>query len=122
MVYNSGMIILFILGLLLGAFAVVFALQNTAVITVTFFSWHLTGSLSLILSLALICGLMIAALLVLPESISNYFKYKKLKRENRKLADELEKQKELTHFAKTTSPTRDDIAKIEDGVIEEHLQ
>jgi uncharacterized integral membrane protein len=110
------MIILFILGLVLGAVSVVFALQNVAVITVTFFSWQLTGSLALILLLALTSGFLIALLLLLPEFVGNFFKFKSLKKENEALAEDLRKQKELTVFAKNTPPTKEEIANIEHGV------
>ena len=109
------MIILFIIGLLLGAVAVVFSLQNIDIITVTFFSWHLTGSLALILFLTLIVGILVSILLILPESINNYFRYKKLKKENDGLGEELRKQKELTVFAKKVIPTEEEISKIETG-------
>ncbi len=109
------LITLFVIGLLLGAAAVIFALQNVAVITVTFFSWQITGSLALILSLAISTGFLIALLLFLPESVSNYFRYRTLLRDNKKLEDELEKQKQLTVFAKHTPPTEEEIAKIEHG-------
>ena|SRR6185295_3362174 len=112
------MIILFILGLLLGVVSVIFALQNIVVITVSFFSWHLTGSLALILLLALSSGVLVAALLMLPETMKNYFRYKSLKRENERLAEELRKQKELTVFAKHTPATPEEIAKIEQGAID----
>ncbi len=110
------MIILFILGLLLGAVSVIFALQNVEVITVNFFSWQLTGSLALILSLAISSGVVVAILLILPESIKNYFRYKKLEKETKNLAEELRKQKELTHFAHKIPPTPEEISKIEQGV------
>ncbi len=113
------MIILFILGLVLGAVSVIFALQNVAIITVSFFSWQITGSLALILSLALGAGLLIAILLILPESVANYFKYRKLLKENLNLAEELRKQKELTVFAKNTPATAEEISKIEHGAIED---
>ena len=113
------MIILFIFGLLLGAVSVIFALQNIAIITVTFFSWHLTGSLALILLLTITAGVLIAILLLLPEFINNYFKYKKLKKENIDLVEELRKQKELTIFAKNTPPTEEEISKIEQGAIDD---
>lgn len=109
------MIILFILGLLIGAVSVVFVLQNIAIVTVTFFSYQITGSLALILSLALGAGALVVILLLLPESISNYFQYKHLKKENEKLAEDLRKQKELTVFAKNEPPTKEIISKIEDG-------
>lgn len=112
------MIILFIFGLLLGAMAVVFALQNVAIITVTFFSWQLTGSLALILLLTITAGVLIAILLLLPEFISNHFKYKSLKKDNERLEEELRKQKELTIFAKDTPPTEEEISKIEHGAVD----
>ncbi len=109
------MIILFIIGLLLGVVAVIFTLQNIDIITVTFFSWHLTGSLALILFLTLIVGILVAILLILPESVNNYFRYKKLKKENMGLEEELRKQKELTVFAKKVLPTEEEISGIEQG-------
>ena len=112
------MIILFVLGLLLGVFAVIFALQNVDIVTVSLFNWHLTSSLSVIIFLALFAGLIIAFLLTLPEGFSNYFKYRKLKKENARLEEELKKQKELTVFAKNTPPTQAEIKKIEEGAIE----
>jgi uncharacterized integral membrane protein len=112
------MLILFILGLILGGVAVIFALQNTAVITVSFFSYQLTGSLALILSLAILTGILITLLIILPESINNYFRNKRLRKEIKRLAEELRKQKELTVFAKETPATEEDIEHIERTVID----
>lgn len=114
------MIILFILGLLLGAVAVVFALQNITVITVSFFSWSITGSLSVIVLLAIGVGILVALLLFLPSSVQGHFRYRRLKKANSKLEEELRKQKELTVFAKEVPPSRENLAKIEDGASEEH--
>ncbi len=111
------MIFPLILGIVLGAVSVIFALQNVMVITVTFFTWQLQGSLALILLLAILMGVLITLLMVLPESIRNYFKYKNLKKENAKLEEELRKQKELTVFAKKTPANPETIAKIDQGTI-----
>ncbi len=115
------MIILFILGLVVGAVAVIFTLQNTEIITVVFFGYKFTGSLSTVVTLSILSGILISLLMVFPESLKNYFRYNKLKKTNRKLEEELKKQKELTVFAKEVPPTPQDIKKIEDGVIEEHI-
>ena len=88
------MIILFILGLLLGAVAVVFSLQNTEAVTVAFFNWEMTGPISVILLTAILVGIIIVLLILLPGSIGNYFRYRKLKKENARLEEELRKQKE----------------------------
>lgn len=109
------MIILFIVGLLLGAVSVVFALQNVEVVTLSFFAWNLTGSLALIILMAILTGILITLLLLLPESISTYFNYRRLQKANAALAEELRKQKELTVFAKNTPPTEAEIQKLEDA-------
>src|SRR3954464_2066952 len=111
------MIFALILGIVLGAVSVMFALQNVAVITVTFFSWHLQGSLALILLLTLGMGVLISLLVLLPETIMNYFRYKSLKKANSKLEEDLRKQKELTIFAKQTPATPEALAKLDRGTI-----
>ena len=118
------MIILFILGLLLGGSAVIFALENVTVITVTFFHWQITGSLALILISTLVTGVFVTLLLLLPESISNYFRSKALIKEIERLEEELRKQKTLTVFAKTTPPDPRTIDQIDKGsiVIKEELR
>jgi uncharacterized integral membrane protein len=111
------MIILFILGLLLGGAAVTFALQNITVVTVTFFSGQITGSLAVILMSAIFAGVVVTVLLLLPGSIGNYFRYRKLTKEVARLEEELRKQKTLTTFAKNTPPSPEVIDQIEKGAI-----
>lgn len=113
----SLMILPLILGIVLGVLSVVFALQNIAVITVTFFSWQFQGSLALILLMAVGMGIVISLLLVLPESISNYFRYRALKKDNESLQEELRKQKELTLFARQTPATPEHLAHLDQGRI-----
>jgi uncharacterized integral membrane protein len=112
------MIILFILGILLGSIAVIFSLQNTVVIVVSFFSWTLTGSLALILLMAIGSGILVTLLLLLPEFINNYFRYKILLKEKAHIEEELRKQKELTVFAKQVYPTTEELDHIAHGRID----
>ncbi|MBA3732778.1 LapA family protein [Patescibacteria group bacterium] len=114
------MFVLFIIGLLLGAIAVVFALQNIVMVTVSFFAWHLQGSLAVIILLAITTGILITLLILLPGSIKNSWTVSGLRKDNKKLEEELRKQKELTHFAKHDAPTHSDISNIENGSIEHH--
>jgi len=81
------MIIFLILGLLLGATAVVFAFQNTMIITVTFLSWNLQGSLAVVLLLALLTGAIVSTLIALPGHITKSFQISSLRRENKKLKE-----------------------------------
>ena len=112
------MIIFFIFGLILGIAGVVFALQNIIVVTVTFLSWQLQGSLAIIILLSIMLGIFVCLLIILPETIQTSIKLKSLKKEIEKLEEELRKQKELTVFAKHETPTKETIEKIEDGAIE----
>ncbi len=110
--------IFFVIGIVLGGLVVVFALQNIDVVTVSFFAWSFEGSLSLLLLLATLAGILIAFFIVLPESIGGYFRYRKLSRRNTELEEELRKQKELTHFAHKEAPSPEAIAHIEQGAID----
>lgn len=51
---------------LVAALAVTFALQNTAVVTVSFLFWSFTGSLALVLFMALATGALIGWLVTMP--------------------------------------------------------
>ena len=83
------MVFLLILGALLGAISVIFVLQNITPITVTFFMWHFDGSLSIILFLTLLSGMLITILLLVPGFIRDEFHFAALRKQNKDLEDEL---------------------------------
>ena len=60
-----------IVALLIAVVAVIFALQNTLVITISFFAWKVTGSLSLVLLITLAIGVVIGLLVLAPSAIKN---------------------------------------------------
>ena len=60
-----------ILALIIVALAVIFAVQNTAVITVSFFFWTYNGSLAIVLLVALCAGALISALFSLPSLLKD---------------------------------------------------
>jgi lipopolysaccharide assembly protein A len=66
-------IVYLILALVIAIIAVIFALQNSAVITISFFVWKVTGSLSLILLVTLAIGVLIGLLVLAPSAIKNSF-------------------------------------------------
>ena len=55
-----------IAGVVVGALAVLFILQNVAVATIVFLWWQITGSLALIVLAALIIGIVLTLLALLP--------------------------------------------------------
>ena len=66
--------------LLVAILAVVFAVSNSMVVDVKFFSWSTTGSLSLLLVIALTLGILIGVLLMLPSVLRHSFRNSGLKR------------------------------------------
>ena len=63
------MIISLVVGIILGAAAVFFFIQNVALVTVTAFAWQLTAPLALILVLSSLVGVAVTLLVALPASI-----------------------------------------------------
>jgi putative membrane protein len=76
-------------GLIIGGAAVLFILQNITPVAVSFFSFHLNGSLSVILLLSLLTGMLVSVLILLPSFIKAEWRLRKLIKENKKLRDDM---------------------------------
>lgn len=98
------MIFSLIAGLILGGLAVVFALQNVAVVTVSVLSWQLTGPLAFILLGTLVAGGAIALLVLLPSLIRDEMLFSVLKSEKANLEKEVVALKVQLHNLVTLSP------------------
>lgn len=94
------MIISLILGLIVGAASVIFALQNIFPVTVVFLAWEVTASLAVLIALSILVGIILCALLSIPESISNALEISRLKKENKKLQENFI----ATHVVKSETP------------------
>ena len=100
------MIISLIFGVVLGAALVVFVLQNVAIVTVVFLSWHITGSLALVLLVSIISGVVVTLLILLPSLIKNDFYLASLKREKKAVDDQLVRsQQELASWESSAPRT-----------------
>lgn len=62
-----------ILALAIAILAVIFALQNTAAVTISFFAWEVSGSLSLVTLVTLVIGVLVGWLFVAPSLVKNSF-------------------------------------------------
>lgn len=60
-----------IFALIIAVVAVIFALQNTMVIPISFLAWKVTGSLSLVLLITLAIGAVIGLLVLAPSTIKH---------------------------------------------------
>ncbi len=87
------MIIFLILGVLVGGLAVVFVLQNITPVSVSFLTWHIDGSLAIILFLAVATGVLMTLLFLLPSFIRDEWQYRKLKKHARAVEAELAQAK-----------------------------
>lgn len=79
--------ILLVLALIIAIFAVIFALQNTAMVTVTFLLWTFEQSLALVLLLSLAAGVVVGLFTLLPTTFRQKFSLSS----QRKKLDALEK-------------------------------
>jgi len=77
-----------IVALVIAIVAVIFALQNTMTITISFLAWKVTGSLSLVLLVTLAIGVVIGLLVLSPSAIKNSLAVSS----NRKRIGSLEKE------------------------------
>ncbi len=85
----KGMIFFLLVGAILGALSVIFVLQNIVPITVTFLTWQIEGSLAVVLFLAMMSGMFVGLLMILPGLIRDEFRYSKLRQEKKEVEDEL---------------------------------
>ena len=58
-----------VVALVIAAIAIIFALQNTMTVTISFLAWEVTGSLSLVLLITLAIGALIGLLVLAPSEV-----------------------------------------------------
>lgn len=87
------MSILLILALLIAIIAVVFALQNTMAVTVSFFVWQFDQSLALVLLLTMVVGVLIGIFTVLPGSARSKWRLKSQRKKIEALEKSLQQEK-----------------------------
>jgi uncharacterized integral membrane protein len=86
--------LLLILALIIAVIAVIFALQNTAAVSVSFFVWQFNQSLALVLLLAAFVGVIIGLLTILPGSIRTRWQLAARNKKIASLEKEIEELKE----------------------------
>lgn len=87
------------LALIIAILAVIFAVQNTALVTVSFLVWEFDGSLALVLLLALAVGALISFLASLPALIRGGFSRRSLRKRASELENNLNEERRLLEEA-----------------------
>ena len=83
-----------VLALIILLLAVIFALQNTAAVTISFLFWKFNGSLALVLLVALTAGLLISFLAYLPTLLRSHWSARKLRKHTNELETNLAEHKQ----------------------------
>jgi len=91
--------LMLILGIVFASGAVIFALQNTAIVAVSLAAWQVEGSLALVLLVTLGLGVLIAGLISSPAMISRQWATVRLRRQVVELEQDVIKlQKRITEL------------------------
>lgn len=94
-------VVYLIVVLVISAIAVVFALQNSMTVVISFMTWQITESLSLVLLATLTIGVMIGLLVLAPSMFSHSFTASAQRKRIETLEKEVrEKQSEITELQK----------------------
>lgn len=72
------------LGIIIGVVSVVFVIDNTALATVTLFSWEFTAPLALIILLSAVFGMIVTLLSMIPQAIHEKLDELAARREQRR--------------------------------------
>jgi putative membrane protein len=82
------MIFPLLLGIILGAVTVLFALQNVALITVTFLTWQISAPLAFVLLTTLASGIIVTLLMLIPSLVRDDIYMRALKKQKREVEDD----------------------------------
>jgi lipopolysaccharide assembly protein A len=104
------------LSLLIAIIAVIFALQNTAIATVSFLVWELSSSLALILLIAVFAGVLISFLVSLPQLVRANIKVRGLKKQVADLELKIKEQDKAQDILLERFERYKSIAPLPDGV------
>ncbi len=95
-----------ILGIILGALTVIFALQNVAVITVSFLAWEITAPLAFVLLGTALSSVVITLLMLIPSLVRDDLYVRTLKKQKREIEDEFAKYRAAPQAVGSTQESR----------------
>src|SRR3989344_5315438 len=89
------MVFTLVLGFVLGATTIIFALQNTEVVELTFFSWQFASPLALVIIFTAAVGGLLGVLASIPASIHRSLINRRLCKENQQLRENDEGMRQM---------------------------
>lgn len=108
------MLLSLIVGFVLGAGAIVFAIQNNSVVALSFLGWQFQSSLALVVIIMLGAGVLIGIMICVPGLIRRSLASRRLSKQVQGLHDEAETLRKENHDLVTrlqaeTTPTPDTV-------------
>ncbi len=94
------MVFILIVGIVLGVSSVIFAMDNAALVTVTLFTWQITTPLALIILAAMVFGIFITLLSMVPAAIQQALERYAERREKIRLQQQLRTQEVIAEEIK----------------------
>jgi len=104
-------IFILILALILAILAVVFALQNPLVVTATFFTYSMKGSLALFVLIGVGVGILIGVLAMLPSVLKGAITVSRHRSQISSLEKSLNEQKKAAPVEMSDKPDSDEASK-----------
>ncbi|MBU1292806.1 LapA family protein [Patescibacteria group bacterium] len=102
------MILSLILGFVIGAGAIIFILQNTATVALSFIGWQFESSLAIVVMLSMLVGIVFSLLASIPSAVRSSMAISRLKKQNKSLQEEtqeyLHTAQEATARLNATTP------------------
>jgi len=83
------MLLPLIIGFLIGTGFVIFALQNTEIVALSFLGWQFASSMALVSVLLFSAGVALSAVVSIPSAIRDSLLARRLRKDNEKLTEEL---------------------------------
>lgn len=93
------MILFLPLGFILGALAILFIIENNAIVALSFFGYEFESSVALVVILALLVGIVFTLFMSIPGIIGNMMQVARLRKENKRLREEAESYKHTAQAA-----------------------
>ncbi len=101
------MILSLLIGFILGAAALLFALQNTEVVSLVFMGWQFQSTLALLVLVSVGVGILMSVFASIPSAMASYFRVRILEKNNKNLVSEVEsyRQAERVQASPDTAAT-----------------
>jgi lipopolysaccharide assembly protein A len=98
------MILSLFVGFILGAAALLFALQNTEVVSLVFMGWQFQSTLALLVLVSVGVGVLMSVFASIPSAVASHFRVRILEKNNKNLVTEIEAYRQAERMGASPDP------------------